>query len=476
MKPIGEKQAAPMSGPSGNARSEDAKMGTKSSGPDKGKGKVLSEPVLDIQEGQVFNMRELAQHLSKCQKPLPASHPTYTHPNGIPFSELGLPYTVVAGIVRKQLEADDLPPSRHAMLKENTDYRQGPDYSSPDQLYEVRECIGGKGRGMFATLNIRKGQLIMSEQPLITLYFHDNIINWVDNIAVPAMGLLASSPQETASNTKSAIPAETETKTKIPHPSEGTKGNSRRFIAKVSQAFSAASASSANADPKYSHRYGDDEEVTVSELNRSDATGGGPNMTNIGGNPSLSSLEQNTNSLADDDTRTQVRKRLLADFEALCESDPTKADALKRLHVDHEYRYGGEWLMRLWQRYSRGIPIPGRLNPELIEPDLTAAETSSPSHCCSLFQKMSFINHCCFSNAELRFRYDPPGACHADLYATVDILRNDEITLYYNEEDRIKRHETSEMTSGVENVFGFSCGCEPCLGGYTDRATWNARD
>ncbi|KAH9212456.1 hypothetical protein DL95DRAFT_391607 [Leptodontidium sp. 2 PMI_412] len=326
---------------------------------------------------------------------------------------------------------------------------------------------------MFAKVNIKKGQLIMSEQPSITLYFHNQVINWTDDVAAiadEATGIASPSSQKTVRSPKSIMSTQNEIDSRMPRPSRGPKSNSRRFIAKASQAFSAQ----ANRQDK--HHDEEEETVTVSELNPDGGAGGGPNMTNTAENASPSSLEENTNYLADDDTRTQVRKRLLADFKEICKSYPAEANAWKRLHVDHEYRYGGDWLMRLWQRYSREIPVPGCLNPELIEPKLTTVEAATPSHCRSLFLEISSANHCCFSNAELRFWYDSAGYCHADLYATVDICRNDEITLYYDEGDRMKRLGMSEMTSNVENVFGFTCGCEPCLGGYKDRATWDTRD
>ncbi|KAG4438084.1 hypothetical protein IFR05_006450 [Cadophora sp. M221] len=470
--PGGENPVAP-DGPSGHRRTENAEVGTNPSGPDKGKGKAALGFVLDIEEGQVFTMKELAHQLSKCQKRQPKSHPTYIQPNGIPPSELGLPYTVVAGIVRKQLEANDLPPSRRAMLKENSDPKQGPGYISLDQLYEIRECISGKGRGIFAKLNIKKGQLIISEQPSITLYFHNQVINWVEDVTAiedEATGIASLASQKTVYAPNGIMSAETEIDTRTPRLSRGPKSNSRRFIAKASQA------SSAKAVRQYNHDDEEEETVTVAELNPDGATGSGPNTMNTAENASPSSLDEDTNYLTDDNTRTQVRKRLLADFKEICKSYPAEADNWKRQHVDHEYRYGGDWLMRLWQRFSREIPVPGCLNPELMKPKLATVEAATPSHCRSLFLEISSVNHCCFSNAELRFWYDSAGSCHADLYATVDICRNDEISLYYDEEDRKKRLGMSEMTSNVENVFGFPCGCEPCLGGYKDRATWDARD
>ncbi|KAK0119975.1 hypothetical protein ONS95_011399 [Cadophora gregata] len=129
-----------------------------------------------------INMKQLSQQLSNGQKPI-AAHSNYVSPNGIPHSELGLPYTVVSAITRRQLEANELPPSRRVMFEDNTDPNQGPGYISPDQLYEIRDCTNGKGRGMFAKVNIKKGQLIMFEHALITLYFYKTVIKWSKDIA-----------------------------------------------------------------------------------------------------------------------------------------------------------------------------------------------------------------------------------------------------------------------------------------------------
>lgn len=103
----------------------DADQGTNSYDPpaggldeDKGKEKANSGPV-SPSNGRKLSINELSKRLSNGQKPS-VTHSTYISPTGIPRSELGLPYTVVSAIARRQLEADDLPPSRRAMFEQNT--------------------------------------------------------------------------------------------------------------------------------------------------------------------------------------------------------------------------------------------------------------------------------------------------------------------------------------------------------------------
>lgn len=85
---------------------------------DKGKGKAISGPE-SPSNGRKLSINELSKQLSNGQKPS-VTHSTYISPNGIPRSDLGLPYTVVSAIARRQLEANDLPPSRRAMFEQNT--------------------------------------------------------------------------------------------------------------------------------------------------------------------------------------------------------------------------------------------------------------------------------------------------------------------------------------------------------------------
>ena len=103
----------------------DADPGTNSYDPpaggldeDKGKGKAISGPE-SPSNGRKFSINELSKQLSNGQKPS-VTHSTYISPNGIPRSELGLPYSAVSAMARRQLEANDLPPSRRAMLEQNT--------------------------------------------------------------------------------------------------------------------------------------------------------------------------------------------------------------------------------------------------------------------------------------------------------------------------------------------------------------------
>ena len=85
---------------------------------DTGTGKAMPSPE-SPSNGRKLSINELSKQLSNGQKPS-VTHSTYISPNGIPRSELGLPYTVVSAIARRQLEANDLPPSRRAMFEQNT--------------------------------------------------------------------------------------------------------------------------------------------------------------------------------------------------------------------------------------------------------------------------------------------------------------------------------------------------------------------
>ena len=261
-----------------------------------------------------------------------------------------------------------------------------------DPLYEIRGSAGGQGGGIFAREKISKGQLIMSEQPLITLDFFDNQIHWTDSdaaIALPSMTtkLVSSLPLDGA---------------------------------------------------------------IQSPVDR----------------------EKNIFYLSDEGRRNHTWKRLAANFCQLRDSNPTKVEDLKGLHgdVDRKDTYRKLWLRRLWQRFSREIPLA----PNSAFAHLSSVDATSPIHDGAIFHKLSFVNHCCFPNAELRFRCYPPHVCNAGLFATVDIPRNDEITLYFKEADRMRRLEVSG--NNAEDVLGFTCGCEACLGGYKDEATWHERD
>ncbi|PVH87598.1 hypothetical protein DL98DRAFT_635311 [Cadophora sp. DSE1049] len=352
------------------------------------------------------------------------------------------------------------------------------------QLYEIRDCINRKGRGMFASCNIKKGQLIMFEHPLITLYFYRHVIKWSKEIADALDRVVDTSghaTHEASSDLKSdgaaqtSLPTASKPTTSQPTDSKPTTSKDaskkpRKLISKVTQAFAS------KANRHYEHHYENDASVEVTEALRDD-TGDAQDIKTATQVPTLS-LGEEFDYKEDDDTQTLVRKRLIADFNDLCKFSPTDADALKRLQNDPEYRYGGDWLLRLWQRFSRETPSPGSINPELLELDLDQKVMSdvqtTPAHCRSLYQDICYINHSCLYNAQLIYRYDA-GACYGWLYAVVDILRNDEITLFYEKDDRVKRRGASGMTSDVESAFGFDCGCEPCLGGYKDRESWEAR-
>ncbi|KAK0119976.1 hypothetical protein ONS95_011400 [Cadophora gregata] len=167
----------------------------------------------------------------------------------------------------------------------------------------------------------------------------------------------------------------------------------------------------------------------------------------------------------------------MADFSNLCKFSPAEADALELLQTDPEYQYSGDWLYRLWQRFSRETPSPGSINPELLDLDqkVMTDVQSAPAHCQSLFGDNCYINHSCLNNSKIEYRYEA-GACYGWLYAVVDILRNDEITLFYERGDRIKRRGPSGLYPDVESEFNLECGCEPCLRGYKDRKSWEARN
>lgn len=101
--------------------------------------------------------------------------------------------------------------------------------------------------------------------------------------------------------------------------------------------------------------------------------------------------------------------------------------------------FGGEWLERLWNTYSiKGPVVPGPMNPELVDPTYFAKGMTlpTPNPCRSIFWDISHVTHCCFPNAELRQRHDPvSGIVYAELYTTTDILRNDEITVFFDAKD-----------------------------------------
>ncbi|KAH7410858.1 hypothetical protein BKA64DRAFT_741500 [Cadophora sp. MPI-SDFR-AT-0126] len=403
-----------------------------------GKEQAVSES-LSSNGRKRLDLKVLSKQLSNGQKSS-AKHSNYVSPNVLSRSELGLPYTVASSFARRQLEANNLPPSSRTMLEQNTELNHGPEYISPSQLYEMREGINGRGRGMFASCNIKKGQLIMFEHPLITLYFYKNVIKWSHEIVNAIDGVAKTS-------------------------GDATNEASRNL--KITRAFAR----------KANRHYENDVSFEVTEAPRHNASDAQTTKT-VTELPKLS-LSEDFDYKEDDDTQTVVRKRLKADFNELCKFNSTEADALKRLQNDPENHFGGDWLLLLWQRFSREIPGPGSLNTELSQLDLGLKVMSdgqtAPAQCRSLYQDICYINHSCHPNAQLVHRYDA-GTCYGWLLATADILRNDEITLFYEKADRIKRRGISGMNLDMENAFDFECDCEPCLAGYSDRRTREARD
>lgn len=351
---------------------------------------------------------------------------------------------------------------------------------------------------MFATGNIKKGQLILFEHPLITLYFCKSIVKWSKEIT-DALDKKAdtsdSVPHEASSNSKgdgAARPLQpttskpTDHQPTSPEPTtvKDASKNSRNFIEKVAKVTKVAKVAKATkvskvakaftskSDRHHDHHYENDESVEVTEAPQDDADDVKDSQSGTRA-PSLP-LGEDVEYEEEDDTQTLVRKRLVADFSNLCKFSPAEAVALRRLQDDPERQYGSAWLLRLWQRFSREVPGPGTMNPELLDLDqkvMTDVELT-PAHCRSLYQDICYINHSCFPNARLDYRYEA-GACYGWLFAASDIIRNDEITLFYEKDDRVRRKGTSDMT--VESEFGFDCGCQPCLGGYKDRESWEAR-
>lgn len=331
----------------------------------------------------------------------------------------------------------------------------------------------------------------MFEHPLITLYFCKSVVKWSKEIT-DALDKKADTSgsvhYEASSNSNSDVAARisqpttsrpTDHQPTSPEPKtvKDTSKNSRNLIAKVAKVTKVAKVAKAvvsKSDRHYDHHYENDESVEVTEAPRADA-GDVKDSQSATQAPTIP-LGEDTTYKEEDDTQTLVRKRLVADFSNLCKFSPAEADAMRRLQDDPERRYSSAWLFRLWQRFSREVPGPGTMNPELLDLDqkvMTDVQLT-PAHCRSLYQDICYINHSCFPNARLQYQYEA-GACYGWLFAASDIIRNDEITLFYEKDDRVRRRGTSGMTSDVEREFGFDCGCQPCLAGYKDRESWEAR-
>ncbi|KAL2070824.1 hypothetical protein VTL71DRAFT_13850 [Oculimacula yallundae] len=298
-----------------------------------------------------------------------------------------------------QGDDDGLPLSRRrrlTMFAENTDPNQGPEYVSPDQLFEIRERVCGPGRGLFAAVNIKDEQVIMSDESVVTLCFYKD----------------------------------------VPDLANGKPCVSDRVVS-----------------------YRLDEIV---------------NRSANGENASRDHVLEETQYIAGDDVQTQVRKRLIADYGHLTESNSMKADVFKHLYPDPLHQYGGDWLLRVWQRYSRTqVPPPCSIDLKQLQPAFTTIKPSTEPHdCSSLFQKINYINHCCFPNADLCYDSVLGGRSFAVLRARGNILRNDEITIDFDDWDM--PHEVT--IPGFEDINGDPCDCEVCLGGYKDPMAWFTRD
>ncbi|CZS89002.1 uncharacterized protein RCO7_04646 [Rhynchosporium graminicola] len=320
------------------------------------------------------------------------------------------------------------------------------------QLYETRDGVDGfdgdgcrKGRGLFATANIQKGQIIMLEEPLMTLYYFEEKLRQVSVLGTVRVVSLGS-----------ALPP-------------------CRKTLEIPRNVSDPQTPAARENPQEDHeveqamrRLSMDERGETAKVDLDDVTMEFHDMK-------LTAQEQERASYREgNDAFTQVRKRLLAAYNYISESSPERVDAMKRLHHDEKDQYGGDWLHGMWQRYSYEIPLVYIPDSTLLEPHVENLENLTLDHCCALYPSFCYANHSCLPNTDVIFRREEHGRVWLELFATEDILRNDELTFGYIEWDRLRRRGISAIQA--MDMSGSKCYCEPCLKGYNNQIAWATRD
>lgn len=124
------------------------------------------------------------------------------------------------------------------------------------------------------------------------------------------------------------------------------------------------------------------------------------------------------------------------------------------------------WELCAWDRFS----IHG--------PDLRDRNPLMRGHCRSLFSPyVHWIHHSCFPNARFHQIFDQDGCVQLAVVAEEDILKGDEITVFFSEEkDPVQRREVIQTRfSSLRSLLRSRCRCAPCARGFKDAASWQAR-
>ncbi|EKD19007.1 hypothetical protein MBM_02244 [Drepanopeziza brunnea f. sp. 'multigermtubi' MB_m1] len=153
-------------------------------------------------------------------------------------------------------------------------------------------------------------------------------------------------------------------------------------------------------------------------------------------------------------------KRLAKEVNTLYRIAPAVAKWIRDVYGENRDR----WPLYAWDRYSLcGPKVGGKFT----------------GHWRSLFTSINWISHCCLPNSRLDQvrNSNKIDTILASVCATEDILKGEEVTLFFDSEDDPARRQAvlGWFSGDLRNWFRPTCGCRSCSRGFHGRESWQAR-